>query len=296
VAFDRYVHGRTQDGKSVGLSFLVRLLNEYGLHGVFFVEPLFSGRFGIGPLEEIIGIIREGGQEVQLHLHTEWANEAHERLLPHVTEKRQHLRDFSTVDQETLITAAARLIDMAGGGRPTAFRAGSFALNRDTLTVLPRCGIRIDSSYNATMLGATSGVAPGRLLTDVSLIGEVSEYPISVFVDGLGRQRHAQIGASSFEELTQALWAALEGGQRAFVIVFHNFELLNQAKTGRDAIVVRRFERLCRFLAENRESFRTRGFLASNLPEGTGTGPALRVTRAATGRRILEQLTRRLAA
>jgi hypothetical protein len=53
---------------------------------------------------------------------------------------------------------------------------------------------------------------------------------------------------------------------------------------------------LCRFLAENRESFRTRGFLASNLPEGTGTGPELRVTRAATGRRILEQLTRRLAA
>ncbi len=296
TSFDRYVHGRTRHGKSVGLPFQVQLLNDHSLHGVFFVEPLFAGRFGIGSLKEIIGIIRDGKQEVQLHLHTEWADEARERLLLHVTEKRQHLRYFSADEQATLIAEGARLIETAGGGRPIAFRAGSFGLNRDTLDVLPRCGIRIDSSYNATMLGPTSGVSPDHLLTDVVRIGDVVEYPISVFVDGLGRLRHAQLGACSFAEIEQALWAALEGGQRAFVLLFHNFELLNAAKTDRDAIVVRRFERLCRFLADHRTSFRTRGFDSSDVQVGTGSGPVLRASRAATGRRMVEQLTRRLAA
>jgi hypothetical protein len=103
---------------------------------------------------------------VQLHLHTEWADEARVRLLEHVTEKRQHIRHFSLDEQETLIRAGAALIESAGGGRPTAFRAGSFALNLDTLTALARCGICIDSSYNAC--GSDERRPQGRPLHDVT--------------------------------------------------------------------------------------------------------------------------------
>jgi hypothetical protein len=78
--------------------------------------------------------------------------------------------------------------------------------------------------------------------------------------------------------------------------VFHNFELLNTAKTGADTIVVRRFERLCRFLADNRHSFRTCGFREVADPLESRTGPELRVGKSATARRYIEQATRRLAA
>ena len=297
-SFQRYVYGRAGDGRSYGLPFQLATLRDHGLTGVFFVEPLFSGRFGLEPLQEIIGLIRTGGQEVQLHLHTEWADEARVRLLEHVTEKRQHIRHFSLDEQETLIHAGAALIEAAGGGRPTAFRAGSFALNLDTLTALARCGIRIDSSYNATMMGPTSGIAKGKLLHDVTQLGDIVEYPISVFTDGFGRLRHAQIGACSFEELRQALCAALEAKHRAFVVVFHNFELMNSSKTGCDGIVTRRFERLCRFLDDNRSDFRTRGFRDADQPFDAATPPGAKVHvgALATGWRFIEQATRRLSA
>lgn len=295
-AFDRYVYGRSPGGRAFGLPFQTKILRDHGLHGVFFVEPLFAGRFGLEPLREIVSLVREGGQEVQLHLHTEWADEARERLLPHVAGKRQHLRYFSVDEQQSLIAAGAALLESAGAERSTAFRAGSFALNRDTLKALPRCGIFIDSSYSATMMGPTSGIAPENVLRDVTRIDDVIEYPVSVFVDGFGRLRHAQLGACSFEELRQALLAALEAGQRAFVVVFHNFELLNSSKSAEDRIVVRRFERLCRFLADNRESFRTVGFRDVAGPRATGSGAELRVSKIATARRYIEQATRRLAA
>lgn len=294
-AFDRYVYGRTQKG-GFGLPFQVKTLNEHGLHGVFFVEPLFATRFGIEPLKEIVGIVRDGAQEVQLHLHTEWADEATTPLLADHATKRQHLRFFSAAEQQVLISAGATLIEQAGGGRPTAFRAGSFGFNRDTLTVLPACGITFDSSYNASFMGPTSGVAPGTLLFDVICSEGVYEYPMSVLRDGMNRLRHAQLGACSMAELELAMWRALERGQNAFVILFHNFELLDPSKTRPDPIVVRRFSQLCRFLADNKDSFRTSGF--TNLePKVAERQPApLDVSKYATGRRLVEQLVRRLAA
>jgi len=45
------------------------------LRGVFFVEPVFSGRFGLEPLSEIVGLLQEGRQELRLNLHTEWMDE-----------------------------------------------------------------------------------------------------------------------------------------------------------------------------------------------------------------------------
>lgn len=292
-AFQRYVYGRTPRG-DFALPFQVRLLREHGLKGVFFVEPLFAACFGLDPLKEIVGLIKEGEQEIQLHLHTEWADEAVTPLLPDHTTKRQHLRYFSADEQAVLIAAGADLLHAAGGGRATAFRAGSFGFNRDTLSVLPKCGIEIDSSYNASSMGPSSGVAPGTLLLDATRTDGVYEFPMSVLRDGMGRLRHAQLGACSSEELEGAMWRALEGGQKAFVLLFHNFELLNQAKDRPDTIVVRRFARLCRFLADHKDSFRVTGF-SDLVPQLAERQPQpLAVSRFATGKRMVEQLVRRL--
>lgn len=298
-AFARYVYGRDARGRVNGLPLQLELLQQHGLHGVFFVESLFTGRFGIGPLQEIVGLIGAAGQEVQLHLHPEWADESRSRWLPHVPEKRQHLRYFGADDQATLLEAGILALQDAGAPRPTAFRAGSYALNAATLKALAKVGIRIDSSYNATMLGDSSGLAPGRRLADAARFDALLEFPVSYFRDGFGRWRHAQLGACAFEELRDALWSARHGGLRAFVIVFHNFELLNQAKRGRDPTVVRRFERLCRFLADHSKDFCCRGF-ADMTAEGyvvrdAMDDPLLTVGLPSTVRRHWEQAVRRLA-
>ena len=44
-AFQRYIYGPTSRG-DYGLPYQLRQLQDHGLTGVFFVEPLFSTRFG----------------------------------------------------------------------------------------------------------------------------------------------------------------------------------------------------------------------------------------------------------
>jgi hypothetical protein len=271
----------------------LRLLSAHGLVGVFFVEPLFAGRFGRLPLEEIVGLIREADQEIQLHLHTEWVDEAREPFLPGIDRKRQFLREFSLAEQTTLIAAGAALINGAGGGNVNAFRAGSFGFNLDTLGALEANKIGFDSSYNANMGGASSGLLPGQFLSEPTQYGQVKEYPVTVFRDGVGSLRHAQLGACSYRELQRLLWSALEEERKAFVILSHNFELLNQDKMRPDNLVVSRMRNLCRFFERNADSFRLRGFRGLNgVVDGTQPG-LLSTSVLTTGFRMLEQLYRR---
>lgn len=264
-AFDGYIYGPTAQGH-YGLPYQVAVLNAHGLRGVFFVEPLFSARFGAAPLAEIVGLLKDARQEVQLHLHTEWVDEARTPLLAGdgAKRKRQHLRQFSLPEQTRLVGVGKAMLARAGAHGVNAFRAGSFAFNRDSLGALAANGIVYDSSYNASMFGPDSGVAPGVTLVDAARCDDVVEYPMTVFDDGRRALRHVQLTSCSFEEIEALLWQALRAGRDSFMILSHSFELLNRAKNRPDAVVVRRFRRLCAFLERHRDVFRTCGF--SELP------------------------------
>lgn len=291
-AFRRYIHGSTARG-DYGLPYQLRLLQAHGLTGVFFIEPLFALRFGQAALDEIVGLVREGGGEVQLHLHTEWVDEAREPVLPGPQRKRQHLRHFSREEQTLLIGKGLELMRRAGVHDINAFRAGSFAFNHDTLPAVAANGLSFDSSYNASMFGPDSGVSPTQALLEPTLIDGVVEYPMTVYRDGTSELRHAQLTACSWPELEGLLWQAVNEDRKAFVLLSHGFELLNRAKDRPDDVVVRRFERLCAFLDRQRETFRVRGF--------KGLEPALAAVQPAplvsplhrTGGRMLSQLYRR---
>jgi hypothetical protein len=291
-AFRRYVYGPTPRG-DFGLPYQARTLREHGLKGVFFVEPLFATRFGLDPLAEIIGSVADGGHEVQLHLHPEWVDESREPLLPNVPGKRQYLTLYTREEQTALVGKGLELLQRAGGPRARAFRAGSFAFNADTLAALRANRVAIDCSYNASMFGTESGVAPGGALLDISDLQGLIEYPMTVYRDRIRPLRHAQLGACSFAELEGLLWQALETGRRSFVNLSHNFELLNAAKDGPDDIVVRRFQRLCAFLDRHRSSFRVCGFDdAASEPAPRPSSP-LSTRWWRTGTRLLEQAYRR---
>lgn len=291
-AFRRYVYGPTPSGQ-YALPYLLTLLETHGLHGVFFVEPLFADHFGSAPLAEIIALIGGRRQEVQLHLHTEWANEARRPLFPHIVRKRQHMRHFTRSEQALLLRRGRELLESAGAPPVEAFRAGSFGFNLDTLAALREVGIAFDSSYNASLMGTQSGLLPGTVVTAPLCHEGVHEYPMTVFEDRPGHLRHAQVGACSYRELEGLLWKALDQRREAFVILTHSFEALNGRKDRPDPIAVARHRALCRFLDRNRDCFRTCGF-ADLTPTHAATQPApLRSPVWTTGMRVLEQIYRR---
>ena len=291
-AYRKYVLGPTSSG-DYGLPFQLQVLKDHGVLSTCFVEPLFSTRFGPHPLADIVGLIQDRGQDVQLHLHTEWVDESLEPLIANTSKKRQHLFHYTLDEQVKLIEAGAALLARAGATGVNAFRAGSFGFNLNTLRALAANGLQFDSSYNATMFGPSSGVQPDALLIEPIECENVIEYPMTVFTDGIGSTRHAQLTSCSFGELESLLWQSLEEGRKSVVILSHNFELLNQNKTAPDLIVISRLKKLGRLLERHRDSFRTCGF-KDLTPQTVDTqSTPIKTSFLRTGKRILEQAYRR---
>jgi hypothetical protein len=292
-AFERYVYGRSKDGE-FALPQTLRILTHHGLRGVFFVEPLFAARFGIEPLREIVNLVRGAGHEVQLHLHPEWTDEALEPLLPNVEFKRQHLVQYDTREQTALIAHGLRMLKAAGAAGINAFRSGSFAANRDTYVALQRNGVLLDSSLNLCHQVSGRDLRGSACFDACSIVEGVTTLPISVFEDGFGRLRPAQVGACGSAELIAAMERSARNGHRDFVIVSHNFEMLRPGRSKPDWVVVRRFHALCEHLQREASRLRVRTFGEGLRLEPVQRVPArARVPAVATAWRHAEQLRRR---
>lgn len=294
ASFERYVFGRSSQG-DFALPKTLDILDVHGVRGVFFVEPLFAARFGMQYLHTIVELIRSRGHEIQLHLHPEWVDEIDQPIVSHHGVKRPLLSEYKLEDQVALIAYGKRLLMEAGVDTITAFRAGSFAANRATFTALERNDIYLDSSLNSYY--AMSGPdmrSDGEFLAPVQ-VGSVSSHPVTVFRDGFGRVRPAQLAGCGFSELKEVLCAAQKIGMEEVVIVSHNFELLKSSSSRPDRIVVRRFERFCSFLAERRITMPTVGFGSGLRATSGGTSSGLPTAGAlATARRHAAQFIRRI--
>jgi hypothetical protein len=294
----RDVYGETPEG-TFGLDYQLDLLNAHGLKGVFLVEALFACAVGLEPLRRVVKRIQGKGHEVQLHLHPEWLEWLDPSPLPGRT--GLSMKDFSEDEQARLIAVGLENLRACGAENVCAFRAGNYGADFATLRALARNGIRCDTSHNTCYLDTLCGLrTPGMLLQPREL-GGVREYPVAFFRDWPGHYRHAQVCACSAAEMRAALLQAWGRGWHSFVIVAHSFELIKRREhtprpPSRDPYVVRRFERLCRFLAGNRDRFRTVSFaeaLREPLPPEPTAGPLV----SGSGRaawRVAEQLARRL--
>jgi hypothetical protein len=290
-AYQRYVYGRSKHG-DYALPKTLEILGRHGLGGVFFVEPLFAARFGVEHLARIVGLIEQAGQDVQLHLHPEWTDEIRPALLADVSAKRQHLTQYDLDEQTQLIGTGKRMLESLTGRPVTAFRAGSYACNADTYKALHRLGVGVDSSLNE--IADVSGVGMGDVARAPQLIDGVLSCPVSVFRDGFGRLRPAQVGACSFAEMRDALLSAHDADCPSFVIVSHNFEMLKPGSSERDAVVARRFDALCAFLAAHPDLFEV-GSYPGSLPPSAAQPERASAKPWSTARRYAEQALRRLS-
>jgi hypothetical protein len=292
-AFNHYIHGTTPTG-NYGLSFQARMLRNHGLTGVFFVEPLFTLRFGAEPLSEITGLISEHGQHVELHLHPEWLDESNSPVLSRQIFKRKYIRDFTLNEQKLIIEKGKSILEQSTGDCITAFRAGNFGFNRNTLAALRESGIQFDSSYNRRLNKQESGLDLSEDVQFPQRIEGVWEYPLTVFEDGFGRERQLQITACSLPEIISVLWKSLEAGLDHVTILSHNFELLDQSRTRVEPVVLRRFEGLCQFFAEHHDVFDVVGFRGLKPKKQLRQHTALQVSPWGTARRYIEQASMRV--
>lgn len=293
AAFERYVWGRSDRGE-FGLPRNLAILREHGLVGVFFVEPLFSLRFGSQHLRTITSLILQAGQDVQLHLHPEWVDEIDPPPIADAARKRQHLTYYTLAEQSALLARGKALIEAETGRTVTAFRSGSYAVNGDTYRALSSNALLIDSSINATHDHSGGTLGERVDLRQPRQIEGVDCYPVTVFRDGFGRSRHMQVGACSFREMRDVLEHAHDKGCEDLVIVSHNFELLKPGSAEPDMVVARRFEALCSHLASHPQRFRVGPFVRQPAtPSNHGASASLVAGTGATCMRYVEQAWRR---
>lgn len=296
--FRRDICGATRSGE-FGLNHQIDVLNRHRLKAVFFVEPLCAFAVGDAPLREIVEMVQGGGQDVQLHMHSEWLDWMPEPILPEA--RGQNMNDF-TLDQQTLlIEKGLAKLRSCGAEDVCAFRAGNYGANHDTLRALARNGVAYDTSHNTAYMGISCQMQTDETILHPVLLHDVAEFPITYVRDARGRDRVFQLTACSIGEMKQALCDAWRRGWSSVVIVSHSFELIQGRgsladRTRPDSFVLRRFHWLCEFLSENRDKFRTATF--SEHPQLTDVADPLeeplRTRPSDTLARLGEQLSRRV--
>lgn len=234
-----------------GIGWQMDRMDEHGLTGVFFIDPMPTLVYGRGFLDEIVGSVLERGHEVQLHIHTEWLEWATNS--PVGPRRGRNIGDFDADDQQTLLAYAMETLIAAGAPRPIAFRAGNYGADDRTLAALSRLGLAWDSSFNAAYAGEACRISLPLDTRDPVRHAGVIELPVGAIHDRPGAVRAAQICALSSRELSAALKHAVAQGQPAFVIVNHSFEMLSRSRRRPHGIAIRRFRELCREVGESTE-------------------------------------------
>lgn len=239
---------RSIEPGGVGIAYQLAEMRRHGLKGTFFVDPMPALTFGLDVIRRIISPILDAGQEVQLHLHPNWARARAGDAGAAFADFE--LTQYARNQQRDLIAGARDLLVAAGAPPPVAFRAGSFAANEDTMSALAEFGIAYDSSHNGAEAPWPAEInLPPNQIAPIQHAG-VTQVPVTVIEDLPGTWRPFQICALSSAEMRDALDHAAAEKHGAVTIVSHGFELSTRDGTRVNAIHRRRFDTLCELLAE----------------------------------------------
>lgn len=281
-------YDRSVEPARVGLSYQLAKLRSHGLKACFFVDPMPAEIFGIAPVERMVKTVLDAGQEVQLHLHPMWAETDGKGAATDDTTFELIDHDFEA--QKKLIEKARDLLVQAGAPDPIAFRAGSYAVNDDTMRALAEIGIAYDASHNGCEAPWPSALSlPPEQVAPIEHHG-VIELPVSQMQTQSGGLRHIQICAVSLKEMETGLDHAVANNHPIYMAVGHSFELASRDGERPNAIVKGRFDGLCEMLAERAEETPTVHFAdLPKLPLNADAEPAP-ASLIQTGRRMVEQL------
>lgn len=241
------------DGKEYGIRYIMDCLEQHGLVGDFFVEPLCSLFLGISPLRNLCQEVLARGHGVSLHLHPGWKS-----VEPHANRRwSDMLSDYPVDIQESLVREGMDLLGKCGVERISAFRAGNLGADYRIYGVLEKVGIRISSNFcggwNADIMQRFR--LPASTNHEVCMDG-IWEVPVTSFHDFPNLRPHhrrpLQIAAASVTELENVFESALRQRTRFIVVLLHTFEWIRGLRAGKASLhrgFLQRFHALCRLLA-----------------------------------------------
>ena len=265
VGNDRRIYGRI-GGQEYGIGLIMDIADRYGLKVTFFVEVFNKYFFGEGETREVVETILRRGHDVQLHLHPNYLNFTLDN--PREVRFSDLIGEYPLAQQIKILGEARQLLEKYGAPQVTAFRAGCFGANVDTLEALAKNGFLIDSSYNGAFLGGPC-LMPDWGINDLMMRDGIYEFPVTNFREATGlraaRRMPLDINGVSFEEMRHVMQACRADGPRHLTVILHSFSFVRAydvqyRKMRPRTHVIRRFEKLCRFLAENTKDFRVRTF------------------------------------
>lgn len=262
-----------QNGESHGVGFILETLNACGLKGTFFVEAMNVHYFGDEPMGRIARDIAARGGDVQLHLHPCWGyfkNPAWADELK-VSPPNDDIRRRSPDEIRNLLQEGIDTFSRWGIKPPCALRTGSLIVSRDVYRAMADKGLRYSSNIGVGIFRPQD-----EDLMRYSGYCEIEgcvELPVLSYRDfgagGAESLKALTITGSSWSEIEHLLSAAARQKIDYLVILTHPFEFVKNANRDFTALQAntvnkKRFEKLCRFLADRSDQFSVRTF--SELP------------------------------
>jgi hypothetical protein len=249
-------------GQLFGIPLIMDIADRFGLGVSFFLEVLNTYFFGENESKQVCQYILKRNHDVQLHMHPNYLNFTCKE--PGKLIYSDFMSAYPLDRQTELIEQAKGLLVKYGAKAPTAFRAGCFGADLNTLKALKKNGFLIDSSYNRAYCNVTCSI-PESEMNDLTFMEGIFELPVTNFVENSHirskRFMPMDINGVGFREMKQVLESAVTNGPENITIILHSFSFLKafdvqykRAKPRKN--VIKRFEKLCRFLAENTDRFR----------------------------------------
>lgn len=292
------IYGKTNEGE-FGLKFQLETFKQYNLKAYFFVDPLFSLRYGKKYLKDIVELIDSYDQYIGLHIHTEWLKPEDTDVILNAR-PLNNINEYTLSEQKQIINKGLSLLAEAGAKSVDAFRAGNYGASFETLTALKDNGILFDTSYNHPYLNNPCNMQTPRPLSDITNIEEVFEFPVTYFNDYSDHLRHLQLTACSINELKFVINECWKQERSTCTIVLHSFEWIKRIKNSNgqshklDQICLARFVEMCRFLSENSNKYTTTTYQEATSNKKPNTGKLIKSNILRTAGRFYQQLKRRL--
>ena len=261
VGNEKRVFGKIGD-TAYGIPLIMDIADSCKLPVTFFVEVLNKHFFGEDESRKVCRYIIDQGHDVQLHLHPNYLNFT--RSAPEKLYFNDNIYCYDLSRQVELIREGKELLIKYGAKFPIAFRAGNFAADNNTLTALKENGFLIDSSYNNCYLGNHCRIDNIKI-NDASMVEHIWEFPITNFREFSSlrqkKTRPLDINGVSFYEIKSVLEQAPGCGRKNITILLHSFSFIKAYDAQYNKMnprfrVIRRFEKLCRFLSENSQTFK----------------------------------------
>ena len=222
------IWGKLKDGL-YGITKIMDVCDEFSMKATFFVDIAESKTYGEKALRDIFNTISNQGHDIQLHIHPDhWLDR-----------NRLFLWEYTLDEQLQIISECKELFRKFLGENPIAFRAGKYGANYDTLKVLKKCKIPIDTSM--VFLPGYDGcklIDPPLTKNSIKVYNDILEIPVTVFrgfrlgsIDGpFTRYERLDINYAGLREMRFIIENAPKYGLKILILCLHSYSFVKKCK------------------------------------------------------------------